>query len=299
LSSEEEPSLRTQIEGRELILSHSHKVLYPATGFTKGQMLDYYAKVAPVLLPHLRDRPLTLKRYPNGVDQPWFYEKHAPGSAPTWIKRISVPTKKGGRISYLSVNDLPSLLWVANLATIELHVPLWHIQDDVSNPGPPDQLVFDLDPGEGTTVVECCVVAMFLAQELSSLGLDARAKTSGKKGLQVYVPLPSPTIWSETRERSHVLATTLEQLHPELVVTTMSKVDRRGKVLIDWSQNSSSKTMIAAYSLRATAEPTVSTPVTWEEVDRCSHAANPVALRFTASAVLERISHHGDLFAAI
>lgn len=293
-------SIRTVVEGRELTISNLDKVLYPASGFTKGEMLDYYARIAPVMLAHLADRPLTVKRFPNGVDAPSFFEKHTPAGAPEWLKRVAVPsTSEGDTVEYSMVSDLPSLMWVANLASIEFHVPLWHVGRRRKLPGPPDHMVFDLDPGEGTSIVECCTVARSIADALKSRRLECLPKTSGSKGLQLYVPLRGRPTWDKVREDAHQLAIQLERDDPGLVVSNMRKSLRRGKILIDWSQNHPAKTTVAAYSLRPGPVPTASTPVTWPEVEDCERRKDPDLLRFTAADVLERVDALGDLFADV
>jgi bifunctional non-homologous end joining protein LigD len=287
----------TEIDGRELSLSNLDKVLYPDTGFTKSQVLDYYARIADVMLPHLRHRPTTFRRYPNGVDGMSFFEKHASEHQPDWIKTIEVPSKSGDEpIVYTAVGDRPTLLWAANLAAIEFHVPLWHVAKGKSIPAPPDYLVFDLDPGPGTTIVECCRVAQWVAERLDRDTLFA--KTSGSKGLQLYTRVQR-TSWEKLSERAHEIAQTIEREHPEDVVSMMRKNLRDGKVLIDWSQNSSSKTTVCVYSLRARSEETVSTPVTWDEVDKCAKSGNPAKLRFEAKEVLKRVAKFGDLMAPL
>jgi bifunctional non-homologous end joining protein LigD len=288
----------TEVDGRELSLSNLDKVLYPDTGFTKGQVLDYYAKVADVMLPHLRARPVTFRRYPNGVDGMSFFEKHASEHQPGWIKTIEVPSKSGEHepIEYTAVSDRPTLLWAANLAAIEFHVPLWHVAKGKSIPAPPDYLVFDLDPGPGTTIVDCCRVAQWVAEQLDRETLFA--KTSGSKGLQLYTRVQRTT-WEKLGERAHEMARAIERDHSKDVVSVMRKDLRNGKVLIDWSQNSSSKTTVCVYSLRARPEETVSTPVSWDEVDKCARSGNPERLRFEAKDVLKRIEKFGDLMAPL
>jgi bifunctional non-homologous end joining protein LigD len=288
----------TEIDGRELSLSNLDKVLYPDTGFTKSQVLDYYARIADVMLPHLRNRPTTLRRYPHGVEGMSFFEKHAPDHQPDWIKTITVPSKTGDHepIVYTAVGDRPSLLWAANLAALEFHVPLWHVAKGKSIPAPPDYLVFDLDPGPGTTIVECCRVAQWVGERLDRESLFA--KTSGSKGLQLYTRVQRTT-WDQLGERAHEIAKAIERDHPSEVVSQMRKTLRDGKVLIDWSQNNSSKTTVAAYSLRARAEPTVSTPVSWAEINKCAKNANPDTLRFETKDVLKRIEKYGDLMAPL
>lgn len=295
-----EHPVRTTVDGRELTVSNLEKVLYPATGFTKGQVIDYYARVAGVMLAHVKDRPLTMKRYPNGIDHTSFFEKHLPGHAPPWIHHQSVPSaSKGGPVDYPVLCDRPSLVWAANLAAIEFHVPLWHVGRARVLPARPDHLVFDLDPGEGTSIVECCRVAVAVAEVLDEGRPGCWPKTSGSKGLQLYVPLTGRPTWEKIRDRAHGIAVRLEQDHPDLVVSNMRKSLRSGRVLIDWSQNHPAKTTVAAYSLRAREEPTVSTPITWDEVDACASTGDPADLRFTSDVVLERIGDLGDLFAAV
>jgi bifunctional non-homologous end joining protein LigD len=277
------------VDGRRLKLSNLDKVLYPETGFTKGQVIDYYTRVAPAVLPHLQGRALTLKRYPNGVDGKYFYEKQKPSHAPDWVRSATVET--GDRdIDFVLCDDLPTLVWLANLADLELHPSLALGKD----PDRPTVLAFDLDPGEPAALPECREVALLLRDTLADLGLDCVAKTSGSKGMQVYVPLNTPVTYDDTKPFAQALAQLLEKQHPKLVVSSMKKSLRPGKVFIDWSQNSRHKTTVAAYSLRARAHPTVSTPVSWDEV-----ADDSLDLVFEAGAVLDRIEQHGDLFAAV
>ena len=283
---------------RELTVSNLDKVLFPASNFTKGQLIDYYVKVAPVMLPHIEDRPLTMKRYPDGVGKKFFYEKHAPSHAPDWVRTVGVPTADGpDEIEYTVVCDLPTLVWAANLGTIEFHVPLWHVGRRRKLPGPPDHIVFDLDPGEGTTVVECCAVALLIRDILEEKGLDSRAKSSGSKGLQIYARQEAKLTWDKSRSLSHEIASLLEQDHADLVTANMRKALRRHKVLIDWSQNHPAKTTVGAYSVRGRDQPTVSTPVTWKEVQSCERSGNPDRLVFTTADVLKRVTKLGDIFA--
>jgi bifunctional non-homologous end joining protein LigD len=257
------------------------------------------------MLAHVRDRPLTLHRYPNGVDATSFFEKHVPSHAPDWVRTVEVPsTATGSRgrpasesVEYAVVCDVPTLAWAANLATIELHVPLWRVGRRRTLPGPPDHMVFDLDPGEGSTMVDCCRVAQLIDEALPDR--DTYPKTSGSKGLQLYTRLGGRPTWDRVRDQAHELARTLEDEHPDLVVSNMRKELRRGKVLIDWSQNHPAKTTVAVYSLRARDVPTVSTPVSWEEVHRCVADEDPGLLRFTSDEVLNRVSEVGDLFEAL
>src|SRR5581483_10087128 len=234
---------RVAVGGRELSISNLDKVLFPETGFTKGQLIDYYAKVGPVMLRHIEDRALTMKRFPDGVDKQFFYEKHVPSHAPKWVRTVLVPAADGGEgVEYTVICDLPSLVWAANLGAIELHVPLWRIGRRRSLPGPPDLIVFDLDPGEGTTIVECCAVGLLVRDELAQRGLESVAKTSGSKGLQVYAKVKPRATWDKTREDAHGIARALEKAQPSAVTSVMRKSLRQGKVLIDWSQNHPSKT---------------------------------------------------------
>ena len=299
MSPDRSGSTRTVVEGRELTISNLDKVLYPASGFTKGQLIDYYARIAPVMLPHIQDRPLTMKRFPDGVEGPSFFEKHLPSHAPDWVRHVAVPGAEGESVEYAVVCDLATLVWAANLATIEFHVPLWRVGRRRRLPGPPDHMVFDLDPGEGATIVECCVVAAHIVEVLDDDNRAAVAKTSGSKGLQVYVPLPEATTWDRIRTEAYQMATEIERSRPDLVVSNMRRSLRTKKVLIDWSQNHPAKTTVAAYSLRARPTETVSTPVTWEEVRQCADTGDPDLLRFTAPEVLDRVADGGDLFASV
>jgi len=290
--------IQTEADGQRLTLSNLEKVLYPRTGFTKGEVLDYYARVADVMLPYLRRRPATFRRFPNGVEKTSFYVKHVPSNPPSWVQTILVPAKEHPEepVEYVSVDDRPTLLWAANLAALEFHVPLWHVVRGKEVPTPPDHMVFDLDPGPGTTIAECCVVARWIAQRV---GRDKIfAKTSGSKGLQLYVRV-TRTSWAKASERAHELALGVEKDHPDRVVTNMKKSLRNGKILIDWSQNSPAKTTIAAYSLRGREEPTVSTPVSWDEVDQCASSGVASSLSFDAASVMARLDTLGDLMAPL
>jgi bifunctional non-homologous end joining protein LigD len=303
--------IETHVDGRRLSLSNLDKVLYPESGFSKGAVLDYYARIAAVMVPHLKDRPVTFRRFPDGVGGKSFVEKHVPSHAPDWVQTIKVPSHSAGQgrgrgrgspdgeVEYAVVQDRAALIWAANLAAIELHVPLWHAGRQRPIPGRPDHLVFDLDPGPGTSVVECCRVASWIADRLPAKAREPAAKTSGSKGLQVYVKLPARTEWETARERALHVAQSIEKDHPELVVTNMTKALRRGRVLIDWSQNHQAKTTVAVYSLRGVADPSVSTPVTWDEVRDCERHGDPARLRFGPAEVLDRVQRHGDLFAAL
>jgi bifunctional non-homologous end joining protein LigD len=264
--------------------------MYPAVGFTKGQVIDYYTRVAPALLPHLRDRPLTLKRYPNGVESGYFYEKQCPSHRPEWVRSEAVEMQSK-TIDFCVCDDLSTLVWLANLADLELH-PSLSLVDDVDRPS---VMAFDLDPGPPAGLAQCCEVAVLLRDALAQLGLESFAKTSGSKGIQVYVPLNVEGVDYDhgSKALSHALARHLEAQHPELIVSQQRKDLRRGKVLIDWSQNDEKKTTVCVYSLRARERPTVSTPVRWEEL------GDPDSLVFEAADVLERVERHGDLFAPV
>ena len=253
-----------EVEGRKLTLTNLEKVLYPAAGFTKGQVVDFYVRIAPVLVPHLAGRPLTMKRYPEGVDQEYFFEKNAPMHRPDWVKTAPVWSESNHRtIHFILANDLPTLVWIANLASIELH-PSLSLASDVATP---TMIVFDLDPGPPANIVQCAQVGLWVRQIFDHFGLQSFPKTSGSKGMQVYVPLNTKTSYEQTKSFAHAVARLLEQEHPELVVSDMKKAVRTNKVLVDWSQNDQHKTTISVYSLRAREHPTVSTPVTWEEVE--------------------------------
>jgi bifunctional non-homologous end joining protein LigD len=294
------PTTRTTIGGRELAVSNLDKVLFPEVGFTKGQLIDYYVRISEAMLPHLTQRPLTMKRFPDGVDAKFFFEKHIPSHAPDWVESIVVPSTDGhDDIPYVVVNDLATLAWAANLGTIECHTPLWHARPRRKVPANPDFMVFDLDPGPGTTIVECCLVAEYVATELEAAGMDAFAKSSGSKGLQLYTAARPKTTWDALREDAHDIARKLESEHRDLIVSNMRRSLRDNRVLIDWSQNHVAKTTVTVYSVRAMHEPTVSTPVTREEVRRCATKKDPSLLRFTTDDVLRRVSKHGDLFAPL
>jgi bifunctional non-homologous end joining protein LigD len=280
--------VEVEVEGRRLSLSNLDKVMYPAVGFTKGQLIDYYTRIAPALLPHLRDRPLTLKRYPNGVEGQYFYEKRCPSHAPEWVR-----TAEAFGIEYVLCDDLPTLVWLANLADLELH-PSLSRSDEIMRPA---VMAFDLDPGPPAGLAECCEVALILRETLGRVGLECCAKTSGSKGIQVYVPLNVDDVDYDggTKPLSKALARHLEAEHPKLIVSTQKKELRRGKVLIDWSQNDEHKTTVCVYSLRARERPTVSTPLAWEEVE----SGDPDELVFEADDVLARVDERGDLFAPV
>jgi len=281
--------VEVEVDGRSLSLSNLDKVLYPKAGFTKGDVIDYYARIAPVLLPHLRDRPLTLKRYPNGVEAPYFYEKQCPSHRPEWVR-----TERVGDITFCVVEEVATLVWLANLADLEIHPSLARV-DPVSRP---TVMAFDLDPGPPAGILECCQVAVWLHEVFDALGLESFAKTSGSKGLQVYLPLNTEVTYATTKPFANGLAALLEKQHPELVVSRMAKSLREGKVLVDWSQNDQHKTTVCVWSLRARDRPTVSTPVAREEIEAALSAGDPECLVFDAQAALGRAAR-GDLFAGV
>jgi len=285
-----------EVEGKRLSLSNLDKVLYPATGFTKGQVIDYYARIAPALIPHLKGRPVTMKRYPNGVDDEYFYEKNAPKHRPDWVKTAPIWSRHNRRhINYLLVEDLPTLTWLANLASLEIH-PSLALAEDINCP---TMMVFDLDPGAPANIVQCAQVGIWLRDIFEHWGLQSFPKTSGSKGLQIYVPLNTPTGYDITKPFAHGLARLLEHEHPELVVSEMKKEVRGGKVFVDWSQNDEHKTTVSVYSLRAREHPTVSTPVTWDEVERALKKKDASLLVFEAPKVIERFEKMGDLHAPV
>jgi bifunctional non-homologous end joining protein LigD len=283
-------SLAVLADGRHLKVTNWDKVLFSQTGFTKGDLIAYYARIAPVVLPHLRDRPLTLKRYPNGVENPYFYEKQSPGHRPEWVQ-----TARIGSVDYTLAQDRPTLVWLANLADVELHTSLAF----AARPERPTMLVFDLDPGAPAGIVQCCEVALVLRGLFGQLGLESVVKTSGSKGMQVYVPLNGPVGYEQTKPFARRVAELLEQRMPELVVSRMTKRLRAGKVLVDWSQNDDHKTTVTVYSVRARERPYVSTPVTWEEVSACRDGGDPELLAFDTEQMLARRQRHGDLFAPL
>jgi bifunctional non-homologous end joining protein LigD len=286
--------LEVDVDGRRLSLSNLDKVLYPEAGFTKGQVIDYYTRIAPVLLPHLRGRPLTLKRYPNGVEGQHFYEKQCPAHRPEWVR--TAPIRAGSKtINFCLCDDLPTLVWAANLADLEIHPSLARAEDYSS----PTVVAFDLDPGPPATIVECADVAVRLRAALRGVGLECFAKTSGSKGMQVYAPVNTPTSYDHTKSFAFAVAQALERAEPDLVVSDMKKTLRTGKVLVDWSQNDEHKTTVCVYSLRARPQPTASTPITWDEVEAVRESRDPDDLVFTSDDVLARVAEHGDLFAPV
>jgi bifunctional non-homologous end joining protein LigD len=282
-----------EVEGKRLKQTNLDKVLYPEAGFTKGQIIDYYTRIAPALLPHLKNRPLTLKRYPNGVDQGHFYEKRCPSHRPDWVQTAPVSsTRHGGPIDYCLCNDLATLVWVSNLASIELHPSL----SRAPKVPQPATMAFDLDPGPPAGIIECAQVALWVREVLDEFGLESFPKTSGSKGMQLYVPINTPVTYKDTKGFSHALARLLEKQHPKEVVSVMTKDLRKGKVFIDWSQNDEHKTTVSVYSMRARERPTVSTPLKWDEVEKALEKGDPDFLRFEASDVIKRVEKDGDLF---
>jgi bifunctional non-homologous end joining protein LigD len=283
-----------KVDGRELELSNLDKVLYPAAGFTKGEVIDYYTRMAPILLPHLAGRALTRIRYPNGVDASGFFEKNAPAGTPPWVhvERLPAPGSSTGRgeLDYVVVDDLATLVWLANLAALELHTPQWRV-----GAAGPDLMVVDLDPGSPAGLAECCAVALLMRERLAADGLDAYAKTSGKKGMQLCCPIAAEQSSHEVSDYARSVAEELERTKPREITARMAKNLRPGKVFIDWSQNNAAKTTVTPYSLRAQAVPTVSAPLTWTEV-----AAGGVrAENFTPDVVLARVGEYGDLLAPL
>jgi bifunctional non-homologous end joining protein LigD len=290
------------VDDRTLSLTNLEKVLYAGAGFTKGQVIDYYARIAPVMLPHLRGRPITLKRYPNGVDDKFFYEKNCPSHRPDWMRTLPIEAKgwnsraqKGTIIQYCMLDEPAALVWTANMASIELH-PGLALEQDLQCP---TCVVFDLDPGPPADVVDCAQVALWIRDLFGQLGLECVIKTSGSKGLQLYLPLNTPTTFEDTSNFSQAVAQVLEQKHPKQVVSTQAKEKRTGKVLVDWYQNTDFKTTVAVYSLRARQRPTVSTPLSWDEVEQLHESRDASSVAFESDDVLARVDAHGDLFAPL
>ena len=285
-----------RIGNRDVPVTNLEKVLYPEAGFTKLQVIEYYVKVGGFLLPHFKNRPVTLVRFPDGVNGKSFYEKQAPKFTPDWVKTFPVPRAEGGVIDYILINDLPTLAWVANLASLELH-PFLHRAPRIDTP---TLMVFDLDPGEGASILTCIEVAFLVRSLLEKVGLKCLPKVSGSKGLQIYVPLNKRTTYEATNKFAHTVADLLAGEHPKLIVSQMAKSLRRGKVFIDWSQNTQSKTTVGVYSLRAKRDrPLVSMPVTWEELEKASHNRDSDDLFFEPQPALERLKKIGDLFAPV
>jgi bifunctional non-homologous end joining protein LigD len=289
---------QVEVEGRELKLTNLDKVLYPKAGFTKGGMVDYYAKVAPAMVPHLSGRAVTLRRFPEGVEDmdAAFFEKRCPKHRPKWVKTARVEAgPHAGMIDFCVCDGLPTLVWMAQLASIELHPSL----SLARAPTRPTVLAFDLDPGPPADIVDCCRVGLRLRDMFGHFGVESFPKTSGSKGLQVYVPLNNKVHYETTKPFAKAIAQLLEKQTPDQVVSKMKKVEREGKIFVDWSQNHQRKTTIAVYSLRARERPTVSTPVTWDEVERAVENDDANSLVFEAADVLERVEQHGDLFAPV
>jgi bifunctional non-homologous end joining protein LigD len=278
---------------RRVKVSNLGKVLYPS-GFTKGDSIDYYRRIAPIILKHLRGRPLTLKRYPNGVAAGFFYEKNCPVHKPDWVPTVKVSGSKG-ITNYCLIDNAATLVWVANLASLELHTLLSRV-DDLDRP---TMMVFDLDPGPPAGILDCLPIAFRLRDMLEHLGLQSFAKTSGGKGFHIYIPLNTPVTFDQTKHFAHAIAETLERDDPRHVLSLMRKDLRKGKIFVDWSQNDDHKTTVCAYSLRARERPTVSTPITWEEAEAAARSRNASKLSFETEAVLDRIERLGDLFAPI
>jgi bifunctional non-homologous end joining protein LigD len=270
-------------------------VLWPATGFTKGEAIDYYARVADTILPHLDERPLTRVRFPNGVDEQRFYEKRSPKGTPDWVQKAPIEMGREGVIDFVVCDQPATLIWLAQLAALELH-PSLSLRAD---PERPTVLAFDLDPGQPATVIDCCRVALTIRELFGRFGLDCFPKTSGSKGLQVYLPLNGKITYEVTKPFAHTLAQALERDDPKRITSRMKRDLRRGKVFVDWSQNDRAKTTVAVYSLRARERPTVSTPLTWDEVAGAADDGDPESLRFDTPQVLDRIERHGDLFAPV
>ncbi len=288
-------SARTHVSvgGRELSLGNLDKVLYPQAGTTKAEVIEYYARIAPVMVPHLAGRCITFKRFPDGVEKDGFFEKRCPKHRPEWVGTAAGPGDRGGAIHYCRIDEAAALVWAANMAALEIHVPM-ALAADLETPR---AVVFDLDPGAPAAIKECCEVALMVRDVLSAVGLVGFAKTSGSKGLQLYVPLNTPCTQGLASDFALAVGQVLERQHRDRVTTTMAKAVRPGKIFVDWSQNARFKTTIGVYSMRARPEPTCSTPVTWEEVEAC--AAGDTVLRFEWRDVLARVEQHGDLFADV
>jgi bifunctional non-homologous end joining protein LigD len=287
---------RVEVDGRELSLTNLDKVLYPSTGFTKGEVIDYYARIAPVVLPHLRGRPLTLRRFPEGVAAGSFFEKRCPKHRPEWVATAPIwSEREDGEIEFCVCDDKPTLVWMAQLAALELH-PSLSLAERMERP---TVFAFDLDPGEPANVIDCARVALRVRELFADLGIESFPKTSGGKGLQVYVPLNDNITYEATKPYARAIAQLLEKMYPDEIVSRMTKRLRKGKVLVDWSQNTESKTTVAVYSLRARERPTVSTPLEWDEVTEAAESGDPEPIRFETADVLERVEDHGDLFAPV
>jgi bifunctional non-homologous end joining protein LigD len=287
---------QVEVDGRELSITNLDKVMYPSTGFTKGEVIDYYARIAPTIIPHLRGRPLTLKRYPEGAEAGHFFEKRCPKHRPEWVATASIwSEREDGEIEFCVCNDKPTLVWMAQLAALELH-PSLSLARHMERP---TVLAFDLDPGEPANVIDCARVALRVRGLFGELGVECFPKTSGGKGLQVYVPLNGRATYATTKPYAHAVAQLLERMYPDEIVSRMTKKLRKGKVFVDWSQNTESKTTVAVYSLRARERPTVSTPLEWDEVEAAAESSDPEPIRFEAARVIERVDERGDLFAPV
>ena len=283
------------VGGRELQVSNLDKVLYPEAGFTKRDVIDYLARIAPVMLPHLHERPLSLKRYPDGVDGMFFYEKRCPMHRPDWVCTRRVVLGTAGPIDFCIAHDVATLAWLGNIAALELHTHLYRVSDDQR----PTMLVFDLDPGAPAGLRECLDIALLMRERLAHAGLESWAKTSGGKGLHLYVPLNTAVDFAATKTFARAFAESLSRELPDRVTSVMSKAERPGKIFIDWSQNDRAKTTASAYTLRARAQPTVSTPVTWDEIAAARKRWREGRLSFLASDVIKRVERDGDLFAEV
>ena len=282
-----------EVAGRRLFLSNLEKDLYPAYGFTKAHILEYYRGISPFILPHLQDRALTLKRYPGGVEKEFFFEKRCPSYHPPWVATAEIPQDDGEQMTVCLVNDLSTLIWVENLASLELHVPLAR----AASPETPDALVFDLDPGEEAGILDCARVALILRDLLSQLQLAGYVKTSGRKGLHVYVPLNrKDTTFADTKKFSKAVAEVMQRNYPELVTAKMAKEERKKKVFINWSQNDHAKTMVCVYSLRAAEKPFVSFPLAWKDLEDLAGKGDPAKLYVLHAEALSRAEKNGDLF---
>jgi bifunctional non-homologous end joining protein LigD len=293
--------IRVEVEGRTLEVSNLDKVLYPGVGFTKGEVIDYYTRISPVLLPHLRDRPLTRIRYPNGVDESFFFEKNAPASTPDWVRQERLPapgsSKDRDELDYVVADDLPTLVWLANLAALELHTPQWRVSARPGGEPRPDLMVVDLDPGAPAALVECCVVAVRMRDRLAEDGVASYPKTSGRKGMQLCCPIAGTQSADQVSAYARRIAEELERADPKTITAKMAKRLRPGKIFIDWSQNNAAKTTVAPYSLRAGPLPAVSAPLTWTEVEAASSGELGAVRQFTAAEVLTRTEEYGDLMA--
>jgi bifunctional non-homologous end joining protein LigD len=286
-----------EIDGRKIPVSNPEKIFYPATGFTKRQVIDYYMRVAPLMLPHLKDRPVTLVRYPDGNAGEHFYEKNAPAFTPDWVKTFPVPRRTGeSPIRYIVIDSLATLVWCANLASLEFHAFMHRVPAIDS----PTAMVFDLDPGAGVDILRCAEVAFLLKRALARLKLDSFPKVTGSKGIQLFVPLNTKVTYAATHDFARELAENMERENPDLAISKMRKAARAGKVFIDWSQNSDFKTTVCVYSLRAKDErPYVSVPVTFEELQRALKSGDSAPLHFEPEAALKRVQEKGDLFSPV